>query len=66
MKSRSTTILAVRHKGTVAIGGDGQVTLGDAIMKSDSHKIRPLRDGKVLTGFAGATADAFARGTLAG
>ncbi len=60
MKSRSTTILAVRHKGTVAIGGDGQVTLGDAIMKSDSHKIRPLRDGKVLAGFAGATADAFA------
>ena len=56
----STTILAVRHKGTVAIGGDGQVTLGNVVMKSDAHKIRKLYEGKVLAGFAGASADAFA------
>ena len=60
MKFRSTTILAVRHKGSVAIGGDGQVTLGDSIMKADATKIRSLMDGRVITGFAGATADAFA------
>jgi ATP-dependent HslUV protease subunit HslV len=59
-RMRSTTILAVRHKGRVAIGGDGQVTLGNQVMKSDAHKIRKLFDGKVLTGFAGASADAFA------
>ena len=57
---RSTTILAVRHKGTVALGGDGQVTLGPVVMKADAHKIRKLQGGKVLTGFAGASADAFA------
>src|SRR5438874_2800860 len=57
---RSTTILAVRHKGGVALGGDGQVTLGNVVMKSDAHKIRRLHDGKVLTGFAGSSADAFA------
>jgi ATP-dependent HslUV protease subunit HslV len=57
---RSTTILAVRHKGGVAIGGDGQVTLGQVVMKSDAHKIRRLHGGRVLTGFAGASADAFA------
>src|SRR5262249_49520591 len=55
-----TTILAVRHKGGVAIGGDGQVTLGQVVMKNDAHKIRKLHDGKVLVGFAGAAADAFA------
>ena len=55
----STTILAVRHKGAVAIGGDGQVTLGNVVMKGDAHKIRRLHDGKVLAGFAGASADAF-------
>ncbi|NQU24457.1 MAG: ATP-dependent protease subunit HslV [Candidatus Nealsonbacteria bacterium] len=60
MKVRSTTILSVRHRGVVALGGDGQVTLGDSIMKADSNKIRRLLDGKVITGFAGATADAFA------
>ncbi len=60
MKSRSTTILTVRRGGTVAIGGDGQVTLGDTIMKSDANKIRKILDGKVITGFAGSTADAFA------
>ena len=60
MKTRSTTILAVRHAGVVAIGGDGQVTLGESIMKADSCKIRRLMDDKVITGFAGASADAFA------
>jgi len=57
---RSTTILAVRHRGKSAIGGDGQVTLGATVMKSDAHKIRKLYDGKVAVGFAGASADAFA------
>ena len=56
----ATTILAVRHKGAVAIGGDGQVTLGAVVMKSDAHKIRRLHGGKVVAGFAGAAADAFA------
>lgn len=60
MKTRSTTILTVRHRGVVAMGGDGQVTVGSAVMKADAVKIRRLMDGKVLTGFAGATADAFA------
>jgi len=60
MKSRSTTILTVRRNGSVAIGGDGQVTLGETIMKSDANKIRKILDGKVITGFAGSTADAFA------
>jgi len=60
MKSRSTTILTVRHRGTVAIGGDGQVTLGSSIMKADAVKLRRLMDDTVLVGFAGATADAFA------
>src|ERR1043166_7567068 len=57
---RATTILAVRHRDGVALGGDGQVTLGNVVMKSDAHKIRRLYNGKVLTGFAGASADAFA------
>ena len=60
MKTRSTTILSVRHKGQVALGGDGQVSLGNSIMKADANKIRRLADGKVLTGFAGSSADAFA------
>ena len=60
MKIRSTTILSVRHRGVVALGGDGQVTLGQSIMKADSIKIRRLMDGKVITGFAGSSADAFA------
>jgi ATP-dependent HslUV protease subunit HslV len=59
-KLRSTTILAVSHKGHVALGGDGQVTLGNVVMKSDAHKIRKLHEGRVLVGFAGASADAFA------
>ena len=57
---RSTTILAVRHQGRSAIGGDGQVTLGNVVLKSDARKIRRLHDSKVLVGFAGASADAFA------
>ena len=60
MKTRSTTILTVRHQGTVALGGDGQVTIGSSIIKADAVKIRRLMDGKVITGFAGSTADAFA------
>ena len=60
MKIRSTTILTVRRDNKVAIGGDGQVTLDTAIVKADSVKIRPLVDGKVICGFAGAGADAFA------
>lgn len=56
----ATTILAVRHQGKAAIGGDGQVTLGNIVMKNDAHKIRKLYDAKVLVGFAGASADAFA------
>ncbi|MDR0522579.1 MAG: ATP-dependent protease subunit HslV [Planctomycetaceae bacterium] len=55
-----TTILTVRRDGKAAIGGDGQVTLGDSIMKADANKIRKLLDGQVITGFAGSTADAFA------
>ena len=60
MKTRATTILTVRHRGAVAMGGDGQVTIGQTIMKGDSVKIRAMLDGRVLTGFAGAAADAFA------
>jgi ATP-dependent HslUV protease, peptidase subunit HslV len=60
MKVRSTTILTVRHRGFVAIGGDGQVTLGTAVMKADAMKIRRLLEGRVITGFAGSSADAFA------
>jgi len=57
---RATTILAVRHQGLVAVGGDGQVTIGQTVMKSDAHKIRRLQGGRVVVGFAGAAADAFA------
>ena len=59
-KIRSTTILAVRRQDRVAIGGDGQVTLGSVVMKGDARKIRRLHGGRVLVGFAGASADAFA------
>lgn len=54
----STTILCVRHKGKVAIAADGQVTMGTTVMKANAKKIRKMYDDKVLTGFAGATADA--------
>ena len=57
---RATTIVAVRHKGRVALAGDGQVTLGNVVMKGDARKIRRLHDNRVLAGFAGAAADAFA------
>lgn len=60
MQSRSTTILTVRHGASVALGGDGQVSLGPTIMKADAVKIRRLAEGKVITGFAGASADCFA------
>src|SRR3972149_4492571 len=60
IQSHSTTILTIRHKGIVAMGGDGQVTVSNTIMKGDAVKIRRLMDNKVITGFAGATADAFA------
>ncbi len=60
VETHSTTILAVRHRGQVAIGGDGQVTYGSAILKADTRKIRWILDKKMLVGFAGSTADAFA------
>ena len=60
MKFHATTILTVRRDGRVAMGGDGQVTLGNAVMKGDAVKIRRLMEGKVLCGFAGGSADAFA------
>lgn len=59
MKIRSTTVLAVKHNGKVAIGADGQATMGNTVAKSNVKKIRKLQDGKVVTGFAGSTADAF-------
>ncbi len=55
----STTILSVRRDGHVALGGDGQVTLGDTVMKANANKVRTLKGGKILAGFAGASADAF-------
>ena len=54
-----TTIVSVRKKNEVVIAGDGQVTLGDTVIKSNARKVRTLASGKVITGFAGATADAF-------
>jgi len=58
-KIRSTTILGLIHKGEAVIGGDGQVTLGNTIVKHNSMKIRKLYNGKVTCGFAGSAADAF-------
>ncbi len=55
----ATTILSVRRDGKVVVGGDGQVTLGNTVMKSNARKVRRLGKGDVLAGFAGATADAF-------
>ncbi len=60
MAVRSTTILAVRRGGRVALGGDGQVTLGDTVLKQKACKVRKMYNGNVLAGFAGASADAFA------
>jgi len=59
MRIRSTTILALRHGGSVVMAGDGQVTLGNTVMKHGARKVRRLHNGKVLAGFAGASADAF-------
>lgn len=56
---KSTTVIAVRRNGVVAMAGDGQVTMGTTIMKGNARKVRTLYDGRVLVGFAGATADAF-------
>jgi ATP-dependent HslUV protease, peptidase subunit HslV len=55
----ATTILAVRRDNHVAMAGDGQVTLGNTVMKGSARKVRPIFDGSILVGFAGATADAF-------
>ncbi len=55
---RATTVLAVRRSGKVAIGGDGQVTVGETVMKSHAQKVRLIRGGKIVAGFAGAVADA--------
>ena len=56
---KGTTVLAVKLKDKVAMGGDGQVTLGDTVIKHSARKVRTLYQGKVLAGFAGSTADAF-------
>ena len=58
-KIRSTTVIAIRHNGEVAIGADGQATMGNTVAKSNVKKIRKLQEGKIVTGFAGSTADAF-------
>ncbi|WP_158859899.1 ATP-dependent protease subunit HslV [Lunatibacter salilacus] len=58
-KLKSTTVVAVKHGGQVVIGADGQATLGNTIAKSSVNKIRKLQGGKIVTGFAGSTADAF-------
>ncbi|MGB6866610.1 MAG: HslU--HslV peptidase proteolytic subunit, partial [Candidatus Aminicenantaceae bacterium] len=57
---KGTTVICIRHKGKVAIAGDGQVTLGDTVLKQKASKIRILYKGKILAGFSGATSDAFA------
>ncbi|HNY16023.1 MAG TPA: ATP-dependent protease subunit HslV [Treponemataceae bacterium] len=58
-KIRSTTVIAIRRDGKVAMAGDGQVTMGETVMKPNARKVRKIYDGRILTGFAGATADAF-------
>ena len=58
-KWHGTTIVSVRKGGKVVIAGDGQVSMGQTVMKPNAKKVRPLGDGKVIAGFAGATADAF-------
>ncbi len=60
MKIHSTTILSLRYKGVVAIGGDGQVTFNDTVMKAKANKIRKLHEDRILAGFAGSAADALA------
>ena len=58
-KIRSTTVIAVKRNGKVAMAGDGQVTAGNTVVKGNAHKVRKIYNGKVLTGFAGSVADAF-------
>ena len=58
-KVKSTTVLAIAHKGEVVVGADGQATMGNYVAKSNVKKVRSLQDGKIVTGFAGSTADAF-------
>lgn len=58
-KIHATTVIAVKHEGRVAIGADGQATMGNTVAKSNVKKIRKLQEGKIVTGFAGSTADAF-------
>lgn len=55
----ATTIVGIRHDGRVALGGDGQVTLGETVVKATARKVRTLKDGRILAGFAGSVADAF-------
>ncbi len=59
MNYRSTTVIAVIHNGEIAIGADGQATMGNYVVKSNVKKIRKLQDGKIIIGFAGSTADSF-------
>ena len=59
-KIRSTTVLCVRRNGKVVLAGDGQVTAGSEVLKSGARKLRRLYNGKIVSGFAGSTADAFA------
>ena len=56
---RSTTVVAVKRNGHVAMAGDGQVTAGNTVMKGNARKVRKIYDGKIITGFAGSVADAF-------
>jgi len=58
-KIRSTTVLLVQRNGQIAMAGDGQVTLGETVIKGNARKVRRIRNGEILVGFAGATADAF-------
>jgi ATP-dependent HslUV protease, peptidase subunit HslV len=60
VKIRSTTVLAVRRDGKVVVGGDGQVSLGNTVMKGSARKVRRMHDGKVVAGFAGSAADGIA------
>ena len=58
-KIRSTTVIAILHEGQIAVGADGQATMGNTVAKSNVKKIRKLQEGQIVTGFAGSTADAF-------
>jgi ATP-dependent HslUV protease subunit HslV len=60
MKTRSTTILAVRRDGKAVVAGDGQVSLGNTVMKANARKVRRMHDGRIVAGFAGSAADGIA------